>query len=77
MWRFKKIYQFLTKISCALSECHSKKIIHCDIKPYIFLDSEGNFKLGDFGVARELKDSTMTGTLYCLAPEVIEAKKLQ
>ena len=52
----KEIWKLLLEISCALNECHSKKIIHRDIKPEnIFLDSEDNFKLGDFGLAREIK----------------------
>ena len=74
----KEIWKFLSKISCALNECHSKNIIHRDIKPEnIFLDSKGNFKLGDFGIAREINDyaSTLIGTPYYLAPEVIVEKK--
>ena len=74
----KKIWRFLVKISCGLNECHSKNIIHRDIKPEnIFLFSGDNFKLGDFGFAREIKDqdaSTLVGTPYNIAPEVVERK---
>ena len=75
----KEIWKLLLEISCALNECHSKKIIHRDIKPEnIFLDSEHNFKLGDFGLAREIEEDFATscvGTLPYFAPEVIEGKK--
>ena len=70
----KEIWKLLLEISSALNECHSKKIIHRDIKPEnIFLDSENDFKLGDFGLAREIKDDfakSLVGTPYYLAPEV-------
>ena len=42
--------------SClALKHAHSKNIIHRDIKPEnIFINEFGDFKLGDFGIARKL-----------------------
>ena len=59
----------------ALEYCEQCKIIHRDIKPSnIFVDDYGNFKLGDFGIARQMErtQSTMSqkGTEKYMAPEV-------
>lgn len=64
----------------ALKVCSEKKIIHRDIKPEnIFIDSEGNYKLGDFGVAKQLEKTnasmSIKGTYNYMAPEVISAKR--
>ena len=48
-------------LSKALEYCRKLKIIHRDIKPEnIFVSRFGDFKLGDFGIAREL-ERTMSG----------------
>ena len=67
-------------ICSALELCEKKKIIHRDIKPQnIFISSFGDFKLGDFGIARELEKTSRTmsgkGTPDYMAPEVRLAKK--
>lgn len=63
-------------ICTALVLCHKKGILHRDIKPEnIFVNSDGNFKLGDFGVSRILSTaptavaSTVIGTPEYAAPE--------
>lgn len=66
-------------ISKGLEECHSKKIIHRDIKPQnIFVSNDGTYKLGDFGISKALEDSddarTRIGTLSYMAPEIFLAK---
>lgn len=59
----------------ALEYCQCQNIIHRDIKPEnIFVSRFGDFKLGDFGIAREL-DRTMSGlskkgTFSYMAPEM-------
>lgn len=63
------------EISTALMVLQQNKIIHRDIKPAnIFVNSGGNFKLGDFGVAKVLElaneGMSMKGTLSYMAPEV-------
>lgn len=63
----------------ALELCHKNKIIHRDIKPQnIFVNSNGDFKLGDFGIARvvEKTSSLMSqkGTYSYMAPEVFQGR---
>ncbi len=58
----------------ALIRCHREGIIHRDIKPAnIFVTSNGDYKLGDFGIARILDDTqfayTSIGTRAYAAPE--------
>lgn len=71
-------------ICSALESCAQKEppIIHRDIKPdNIFYSKNGNvFKLGDFGIARELSksggaSSQGMGTLNYMAPEVRNGTK--
>ena len=62
-------------IAHALELCALKKTIHRDIKPdNIFVSEYGDFKLGDFGVARHIErmNSAMSqkGTREYMAPEV-------
>ena len=69
-----------TDLCNALSVCNSKNIIHRDIKPEnIFVSDNGDFKLGDFGVSRQLEktDASMSrkGTFNYMAPEVFYSKK--
>ena len=58
----------------ALALCERHKIIHRDIKPAnIFLSDNGDYKLGDFGVARTMEQpgsATRIGTLNYIAPEI-------
>lgn len=63
----------------ALEYCQQLNIIHRDIKPEnIFVSRFGDFKLGDFGIAREL-EKTMSGlskkgTYSYMAPEMYKGE---
>ena len=64
----------------ALEVCAKYNIIHRDIKPAnIFLSDTGDYKLGDFGVARTVSASaaasTFAGTVNYMAPEVFRREK--
>lgn len=71
----KKIIKLGMDICNALVICQKKSIIHRDIKPQnIFVDENGNFKLGDFGIAKTAEKTTKAtvrvGTYNYMAPEV-------
>ena len=63
----------------ALLLCQKKKIVHRDIKPANILRSAfGDYKLGDFGIARTMEHTTAAskaGTELYMAPEVIKKQK--
>ncbi len=69
------------EICSALEACSVYGIIHRDIKEAnIFLNSRGTFKLGDFGIAREVSGAgsmsmSMRGTPAYIAPEVYNGSK--
>ena len=58
----------------ALELCNEHKIIHRDIKPQnIFVSAYGDYKLGDFGIAKTVEKTmggTKIGTYKYMAPEV-------
>ena len=62
-------------ICSALELCRKNNVIHRDIKPEnIFVSKNGRFKLGDFGIAKNIdkttSELTKTGTYTYMAPEV-------
>lgn len=64
----------------ALELCQKYNVIHRDIKPEnIFISSNGDFKLGDFGIARTIEKTTSgmskKGTYTYMAPEVYLGKE--
>ena len=66
-------------ICSALAFCQKKGLIHRDIKPEnIFTNETGQFKLGDFGVARTIEKTmgglSKKGTESYMAPEVYLSK---
>lgn len=68
-------------ICAALDRCERNRIIHRDIKPAnLFRDRFGNYKVGDFGIARQVDafgaaySMTGIGTISYMAPEIYMGK---
>ena len=64
----------------ALELCRRYNIIHRDVKPEnIFVSEIGNYKLGDFGIARQMEKTSgnmsKKGTINYMAPEVYKGEK--
>ncbi len=69
------IIQLGIDICHALEACRNAHVIHRDIKPAnLFVSEDGKYKLGDFGVAKQLEQTgyagSKQGTIMYMAPEV-------
>eukprot|EP00900_Chrysochromulina_parva_P010897 jgi/Chrpa1/19809/Chrysochromulina_OHIO_Genome00007009-RA len=75
-----EVFDWFLQIGMALEFIHSKMILHRDIKPSnVFLTKRNLVKLGDFGIAKQMDDTsdfaqTCVGTPYYLSPELIEGR---
>lgn len=63
----------------ALDVCAKSHIVHRDIKPSnIFVNANGDYKLGDFGIAKILDSATAgmskKGTYFYMAPEIYKCE---
>jgi serine/threonine protein kinase len=82
----REILKLFTMITSAVEHGHHRQVVHRDLKPgNILIDSSGEPKIIDFGVARSLdrdtvKEDAMTeagrlvGTVQFMAPEQVDAK---
>ena len=64
----------------ALTLLRNKNIVHRDVKPQnIFVNNNGDYKLGDFGTARNLQGTSaamsMRGTFAYMSPEAMKGER--
>ena len=75
------VKNYLYQILIAINFCHSKRILHRDLKPQnLLIDKNGIIKLADFGLARSfgIPIKTLTHeilTLWYRAPEILLGQK--
>ena len=75
------VKSYLYQILLAIKYCHSKRILHRDLKPQnLLIDKNGIIKVGDFGLARAfgIPIKTLTHeilTLWYRAPEILLGQK--
>ncbi|CAM9405754.1 unnamed protein product, partial [Heterosigma akashiwo] len=71
------IWKYFSQICEAISHMHERRIMHRDLKPAnIFLTLNGEVKVGDLGLGRELSEDTLearskVGTPLYMSPEVL------
>ena len=73
---YRRCIEITRQVASALSVAHKHNIIHRDIKPHnIMITEDGMAKLGDFGKAKAVSDSTLTetskiiGSVHYFSPE--------
>ncbi|MGD8753887.1 MAG: protein kinase, partial [Anaerolineales bacterium] len=83
-WEPQRASHMLDQITSALALAHSRGVVHRDLKPEnILLDEAGNAYLSDFGVAKDLFQSTqltetgvLKGSFAFISPEQVQGEPI-
>lgn len=77
------VLEIAVRLADALKHAHSRKIIHCDIKPQnILIDKNLNPKITDFGIAKMISNQTMVyssavmGSVHYISPEQANGEQI-
>ncbi|KAG6403971.1 hypothetical protein SASPL_136205 [Salvia splendens] len=70
---------YTAEIVSAVSHLHENRIVHRDLKPEnILMDADGHIMLTDFGLSKEISESSrsnsLCGTTEYMAPEILLSK---
>ena len=66
------------QLSAGLAYAHGRRILHRDIKPAnIFLSHDGVVKIGDFGLARAVRQARLTQTKVCGTPLYMSPEQIR
>ncbi len=78
---WKEAAEVSRQVASALQHAHNHGIIHRDLKPgNVFVTKEGVLKLGDFGIARDQHEQSLTdagltvGTYSYMPPELVRGE---
>jgi len=76
------VKSYMFQLLQGISHCHAHRVLHRDLKPQnLLIDSRGNIKLADFGLARSISLPIRTYThevvtLWYRAPEILMGSRL-
>ena len=72
----RQVATWIAQLASVLDHLHARGVVHRDLKPANVFVEEGQIKLGDFGLAKQVWPSSMgphsecVGTVHYMAPEV-------
>jgi hypothetical protein len=73
-----RVLDIAEQVAAGLAYAHGKRIIHRDIKPAnIFVSVDGVVKIGDFGLARAVRQLQITHTKVCGTPLYMSPEQIR